>query len=223
MTMIPELRAHLAEVLKAAGPDRPTLCEGWRTRDLLAHLLLRETRPDVAAGVALPPLAARTERLTRQLGDQLASPDEYADGLRRFTGARTPARAIGRVDAGMNTIEYLVHREDVVRGQEEGRAELAALTPFRPDEQELIWGKLGGVGLISALRHPGGLRLVGTDADGEPVFGERVLRRPVEESLPGRLVQAVVRAPEKEPVTVTGRPLELLLHLFGRKADVELS
>ncbi|QPT53310.1 maleylpyruvate isomerase family mycothiol-dependent enzyme [Rothia kristinae] len=223
MTMITELRAHLAEVLKAAGPDRPTLCEGWRTRDLLAHLLLRETRPDVAAGVALPPLAARTERLTRQLGDQLASPDEYADGLRRFTGARTPTRAIGRVDAGMNTIEYLVHREDVVRGQEEGRAELAALTPFRPDEQELIWGKLGGVGLISALRHPGGLRLVGTDADGEPVFGERVLRRPARESLPGRAVQAVVRAPEEEPVTVTGQPLELLLHLFGREADVELS
>ena len=174
-------------------------------------------------GSRCSPLAARTERLTRQLGDQLASPDEYADGLRRFTGARTPTRAIGRVDAGMNTIEYLVHREDVVRGQEEGRAELAALTPFRPDEQELIWGKLGGVGLISALRHPGGLRLVGTDADGEPVFGERVLRRPARESLPGRAVQAVVRAPEEEPVTVTGQPLELLLHLFGREADVELS
>lgn len=223
MTMITELRAHLAEVLEAAGPDRPTLCEGWRTRDLLAHLLLRETRPDVAAGVALPPLAARTERLTRELGERLASPDEYAEGLRRFTRARTPARAIGRVDAGMNTIEYLVHREDVVRGREEGRAELAALTPFRPDEQELIWAKLGGVGLISALRHPGGLRLVGTDADGEPVFGERVLRRPARESLPGRAVQAVVRAPEEEPVTVTGQPLELLLYLFGREADVELS
>ena len=123
----------------------------------------------------------------------------------------------------MNAIEYLVHREDVVRGQEAGRAELAALTPFRPDEQELIWEKLGGAGLATALRHPGGLRLVGTDGEGEPVFGERVLRRPVSESLPGRLVQAVVRAPEEEPVTVTGEPLELLLHLFGRKADVELS
>ncbi|KTR40408.1 maleylpyruvate isomerase family mycothiol-dependent enzyme [Rothia kristinae] len=223
MTMITDVRTNLAAVLEAAGPDRPTLCEGWRTSDLLAHLLLRETRPDVAAGIVLPPLASRTERLTRRLGQRLASPEEYAQGLRRFAEARTPARAIGRVDAGMNTIEYLVHREDVVRGQEAGRAELAALTPFRSDEQELIWGKLGGVGLISALRHPGGLRLVGTDADGEPVFGERVLRRPARESLPGRAVQAVVRAPEKEPVTVTGRPLELLLHLFGRKADVELS
>ena len=50
-----------------------------------------------------------------------------------------------------------------------------------------------------------------------------MLRRPANESLPGRLVQAVVRAPEEEPVTVTGQPLELLLHLFGREADVELS
>ncbi len=221
--MITDVRTNLAAVLEAAGPDRPTLCEGWRTRDLLAHLLLRETRPDVAAGIVLPPLASRTERLTGALAEQLADAERYAAGVRRFRSVRTPARAIGRVDAGMNAVEYLVHREDAVRGREEGRAELAALTPFRSDEQQLVWEKLGGVGRISALRHPGGLRLVGTDGDGEPVFGERVLRRPANESLPGRLVQAVVRAPEEEPVTVTGQPLELLLHLFGREADVELS
>ena len=74
--------------------------------------------------------------------------------------------------------------------------------------------------LAQLHRHPGGLRLVGTDADGEPVFGERVLRRPVEESLPGRLVQAVVRAPEEEPVTVTGQPLELLLRYQDRYRTV---
>ena len=51
--MITEVRTNLAAVLEAAGPDRPTLCEGWRASDLLAHLLLRETRPDVAAGIAL--------------------------------------------------------------------------------------------------------------------------------------------------------------------------
>ena len=80
--MITDVRTNLAAVLEAAGPDRPTLCEGWRTSDLLAHLLLRETRPDVAAGIVLPPLASRTERLTRRLGQRLASPEEYAQGLR---------------------------------------------------------------------------------------------------------------------------------------------
>ena len=39
------------------GPDGPTLCEGWQTRDLAAHLVLRERRPDAAAGVMGGPLA----------------------------------------------------------------------------------------------------------------------------------------------------------------------
>lgn len=34
-----------------AGPDAPTLGAGWKTRDLAAHLVVRESRPDAAAGV----------------------------------------------------------------------------------------------------------------------------------------------------------------------------
>src|SRR5690606_1471098 len=38
-------RAALCDLLSRLGPDQPTLCEGWTTRDLAAHLLLRERRP----------------------------------------------------------------------------------------------------------------------------------------------------------------------------------
>ena len=45
------LRRTLCEVFDDVGPDAPTLCEGWATRDLAAHLVVRETRPDAAAGI----------------------------------------------------------------------------------------------------------------------------------------------------------------------------
>ena len=39
-------RKALADLLAALGPDAPTLCTGWETRDLAAHIVLRERRPD---------------------------------------------------------------------------------------------------------------------------------------------------------------------------------
>src|SRR5260370_5678483 len=55
-------RAALCALLKETGPDAPTLCEGWRTSDLAAHLVLRERRPDAAAGLMGGPLAGHTRR-----------------------------------------------------------------------------------------------------------------------------------------------------------------
>src|ERR1700731_945378 len=46
-----EERLALCALLDKTGPDAPTLCEGWTTGDLAAHLVLRERRPDAAAGV----------------------------------------------------------------------------------------------------------------------------------------------------------------------------
>jgi hypothetical protein len=41
MHFVDPSREVLAETLLAAGPDAPTLCRGWRNRDLAAHLFLR--------------------------------------------------------------------------------------------------------------------------------------------------------------------------------------
>ena len=35
-------RLGLCDLLLELGPDAPTLCEGWTTADLAAHLVLRE-------------------------------------------------------------------------------------------------------------------------------------------------------------------------------------
>jgi integrase len=56
-------RGALCDLFDRVGPEAPTLCEGWSTRDLAAHLVIREGRPDAALGIVIPPLASRTERI----------------------------------------------------------------------------------------------------------------------------------------------------------------
>ncbi len=46
-------RACLCDVLTEFGEDAPTLCEGWLTRDLAAHLFVRERRPLAMPGILL--------------------------------------------------------------------------------------------------------------------------------------------------------------------------
>ena len=60
-------RLALCALLEKTGPDAPTLCEGWKTGDLAAHLVLRERRPDAAAGILGGPLAGYTARVQAQL------------------------------------------------------------------------------------------------------------------------------------------------------------
>ncbi|HEY7626401.1 MAG TPA: maleylpyruvate isomerase family mycothiol-dependent enzyme, partial [Ilumatobacteraceae bacterium] len=69
MTITADERRQLCDTFADVGPDEPTLCGDWSTRDLLAHLLVRERRPDGALGIAVPVLAKRT----RQIMDSYAS------------------------------------------------------------------------------------------------------------------------------------------------------
>ncbi len=109
-------RAALCDLLDALGPDAPTLCEGWTTRDLAAHLVIREGRPDVSAGIVIPPLAGWTKRVQ----DKAAARDYSALVERVRTGPPTFSMFnLPGVDANANAFEYLVHHEDVRRAQPE--------------------------------------------------------------------------------------------------------
>ena len=48
MSVAQDERARLVETMRAVGPDHPTLCGDWTTRDLAAHLVVRERRLDAA-------------------------------------------------------------------------------------------------------------------------------------------------------------------------------
>ncbi len=51
-----------ARRLAASAPKAPTLCEGWDVKDLICHLLVRESSLVGALGIALSPLSGLTEK-----------------------------------------------------------------------------------------------------------------------------------------------------------------
>jgi uncharacterized protein (TIGR03085 family) len=114
MSLASRERAALSDELERVGPDRPTLCAGWTTGDLLAHLLVRERQPWAAAGIMVPALSGVTARAMRGYRDL-----PWAELVQLFRGGPqswSPMR-IDRVDAAANGMEFFVHHEDVRRGE----------------------------------------------------------------------------------------------------------
>ena len=111
MSEIRRERADLCDLLEALGADQPTCCAGWRTRDLAAHLLLRERRPLAAPGIVVPALAGYTARVQRRLA---ARP--YPELVARLRRPPLPLRP-SWLDRAVNCLELFVHHEDVRRAQ----------------------------------------------------------------------------------------------------------
>jgi uncharacterized protein (TIGR03085 family) len=118
-TLAKRERRELAALLTATGPDAPTLCEGWTTRDLAAHLVVRENRPDAALGLVATPLAGHMERVREDATERDFEDlvEAIGSGPRRFSPFAFPG-----VDSFANTAEYLVHHEDVRRAQPKWKA-----------------------------------------------------------------------------------------------------
>lgn len=108
-------RLLLCDLLTRIGPDAPTLCQGWTTGDLAAHLVTRERRPDAGPGLVVPLLAGHTERVQRKITKDHPFP-RLVELLREGPPAWSPF-AVPGVDAAANTVEFFVHHEDVLRAQ----------------------------------------------------------------------------------------------------------
>ena len=174
-------------LLSAKGPDAPTLCEGWATRDLAAHLVLRERRPDAALGILGGPLAGYTARVQHRIAQQHDYPG-LIDMIRQGPPLLS-IFAIPGVDERANAVEYYVHHEDVRRGAPGW--EPRQLDPAMAD---MLWRRLGMARLL--LRSaPCGVLLRREDSpDTQPITAKR----------------------GPDMVTVTGTPGELTLWAFGR-------
>jgi uncharacterized protein (TIGR03085 family) len=107
-------RLLLADLLENTGPGAATLCEGWTTRDLAAHIVVRERRSDAAAGLVIPQLAARMERVRQEFA---ARPYEELIQLIRTGPPRLSPFALKQIDEAANSVEFFVHAEDVRRAQ----------------------------------------------------------------------------------------------------------
>jgi uncharacterized protein (TIGR03085 family) len=144
-------RVELCDLLEELGPDAPTLCDGWRTADLAAHLVLRE-------------------HFHRWPDDKLAS--EKAKGyehlLARLRGGapRVPWR-IPRLRNLLNGGEYVIHHEDVRRANGRGPR------PGDPDRDHLCWTMAGITGRRLAHRvKPFGVELARPDGTRRALGGE---------------------------------------------------
>ncbi|GGX54111.1 TIGR03085 family protein [Streptomyces minutiscleroticus] len=156
-------RLLLADLLEAEGPDAPTLCEGWKTRDLAAHVVVRERRPDAAAGAVIKPLAARAERVR---ADFAAKPYEELVRLIRTGPPRVSPFSLKQIDEAANTVEFYVHTEDVRRARPDfSRRELD------PVFQDTLWSNLERTARLVGRKAPVGLVL--RRPDGRTVVAHR--------------------------------------------------
>ena len=194
-------RAALADLFEELGPDRPTCCEGWTTRDLAAHLVVRDRRPDAMPGLVLGgPFAAWTARV------------QAAAGARSFAALVAAVRsgppvwlpgAWPAVDQLTNTAELVIHHEDVRRAQPGWSPR-----PLPRATQDRLWSTVP----LLARGHessptPGGLVVQRTDVPASSLESGRRLRNGT-------------------PTTrVAGEPLEVLLWVSGRRevAHVEVT
>jgi uncharacterized protein (TIGR03085 family) len=193
-------RAALCDLFDARGPAAPTLCQGWLTHDLAAHLWIRETDPIGATGIVAKPLSGLLDRRMAEVKQRW----EFSELVMRIRNgpARFSVFALPGVDEPANTTEFFVHHEDVRRAGDD---------PLPPRDLEAgvedwMWKrlKLLGRGLFRRSQVGVVLERAGTAGQYEP-----------------EAIRAVAGA---TIVTVIGKPSELMIFASGRDgaADVQL-
>lgn len=188
-------RLALCGVLDDVGPRQPTLCEGWATLDLAAHLVIRERRPDAAVGIVGGPLAGYTNRVQRRLAERMPYKrlvQTIRDGPPRLSPMRMAEEQV-------NLVEFFVHNEDVRRARPgwEPRA-------ISRDLADALWHRLRMARFV-LRKVPVGVEFARDDVPEPDKSGAQA---------PARVrITAKARTPA---VTVTGAPAELTLWAFGR-------
>ncbi|MET9760251.1 TIGR03085 family metal-binding protein [Streptomyces sp. NPDC006372] len=193
-------RLLLADLLETAGPDAPTLCEGWTTRDLAAHVVVRERRPDAAGGILIKQLAPRLDRVMAEYTDK---PYEELIQLIRTGPPRFSPFSLKPVDEASNIIEFYVHTEDVRRAQPDwSPRELDAVF------QDALWSRLERTARMMGRGVPTGLVL--RRPDGQTVVAHR-----------GTPVVTVTGEPSELVLFSYGRQGKAKVELDGDEAAIE--
>ena len=194
MTRFPQAeRKALADLLLDVGPDQPTLCEGWTTRDLAAHVVTRERRPDASAGLVVPPLRGHLARVRRQLATR-----PYAE-LVALVGVAPWWSPVSNplVEPFTNTTEFFIHHEDVRRGQPGWQPRALS-----PEQEQALWTPVRTMGRFALRRFPASVVLQA------PGYGERAA------GAGGERVQ-VIGTPGELAMFVSGRQRAARVQLDG--------
>jgi uncharacterized protein (TIGR03085 family) len=141
-------RKALADTALAVGAEAPTLCDGWDTKDLVCHLLVRESSPVGAPGIAVSALSGLTDKEMARLRKQ-----PFDDLVARLRHHRLTFFALPPVDAIVNTLEFFVHHEDIRRAQPGWRRRSLSAASL-----DTLWQALKAQG--AALTRPAGVPVV---------------------------------------------------------------
>jgi uncharacterized protein (TIGR03085 family) len=157
-------RRELCDLFLEVGPDAPTLCAGWLARDLAAHLVLRESRPDAALGIVVRPLAGHTKSVQERIASR-PWPELVRD-VRTGPPLYSPFRLPG-VQGRANLFEFTVHHEDVRRAR-------PGWEPRRlpAGEQDILWSHLTRAGRMFTRSSPVGIELRRSDVADFAVISE---------------------------------------------------
>lgn len=186
-------RAELCALLDRVGPDHPTLCAGWNSYDLAAHLVTRERRPDAAIGIMVRRLAGRTRSVQQQMRDRNSFPELV--GMLRGGPPRWSPLGLRGVDEMANAVEFFVHHEDVRRAAPDWKPR-----ELDPELQELLWSRLHQGGRLLFRHVDVGVQLRRTDTGA--TFAVR---------------------PGEPAAELAGLPAELMLYAFGRRAQADVT
>jgi len=156
-------RRGLCDLFVEIGPDEPTLCAGWMTSDLAAHLVARERRPDSGPGLVWPPLSGHTDRVRRSVKDRLS----WAQLVAKVRSG--PPFLLRAFDGPMNAVEFFIHLEDVRRAQ-------AGWEPrvLPTDLADALWARVGPGGMAKKVSATVEIRSAGRDPK-ENGHGPRVV------------------------------------------------
>ena len=168
-------RLGLADLLDDLAPaewDQPSLCAGWRVRDVEAHLALAQT----AAGRAAVDLLRARGSLQRMIHDSAVRHAELPTErliaqVRAMAGSRRTAPGVTPLEP---LLDLLVHGQDIAVPLGRSRTmPVAAATTAATRVWDMPWPMSS---TFSPRRRLAGLRLVATDThwavgDGDPVEG----------------------------------------------------
>lgn len=190
-------RQGLADLLLERGPGAPTLCEGWTTTDLAAHLWVREHRPDAILGMFVRPLAGHLDSVSRKVKEQ-----DYRVLVEKWRAGPSKFSPFGLMDSIVNVTENFVHHEDVRRASDGW--EVRNLSAPAQETLRKVMPKLASIILrkssLPVVLNPVGFTPV-------TVGGARGI---------------VARG--TDVVRVTGEVGEIILWVFGREAvDLEIA
>jgi uncharacterized protein (TIGR03085 family) len=185
-------RLELCVLFDELGPSVPTLLEGWTSRDIAAHLVLRERDLIAAPCLVLPgPFSRFAER--RQLS--LANRHDFAWLVACIRSGPPPGFfRIGWVRSFPSLNEFFVHHEDVRRANRLGPRTLAH------DLEGALWQNVRRASRYLSRR----LGETGLEIEWAGTSESRTVR------------------PGKSTARLSGAPGELLLYVFGRQAAAQV-